>query len=386
MGDRSAFYYAPGRGSPFSSNLGPDPRNVSDHVEYIGPDHDLFTPRYNHRPSTSQYDYPEVDDNDPNAPDRIHCKYMNRSFPVDFAAYSVNEERTTVEDLRNSVAKALNTDPRQVRLIYKDIDLKHNSFPLKKYKMKQNSEVSVIITSRYHDYYRNDSGSDSGSDRDASYLNPATRRQRPRAASTIRLRSGERLPVMEPSGNSTGTYLSPNGHVPASPAVGQHRNSLRPADYAAEDRSRDDRNRGRNGETSHHREPSRHRDHSRGPPREPMRRAASPAPPPAAAQAPPPRTSPPADPNSPLGRVQALANVFYSQWIPPVLKFTNSPPSDPAVREKEYLKLSESIMVKIVEAADAIEIDGNMDAKTERKALITHANNVLKELDIVAKK
>jgi hypothetical protein len=76
-----------------------------------------------------------------------------------------------------------------------------------------------------------------------------------------------------------------------------------------------------------------------------------------------------------------LASTFYTQWLPPATKFLASPPSDSAAREKEFLKLSESIMAKVVLAADTIETEGNLDARNERKSLINEANKVLKELD-----
>jgi hypothetical protein len=379
MGDRSGWSYYPGRGSPFSSSLADNgPRNLSGHFEYIGDDHDLYNPRSPARASYSAGDgYPDLDDNDPNAPDRVHCRYMASSFPLDFAAYSINEEKTLVEDLRRKVADRLGVDPRKVRLIYKGHDLKHNLAPLKRYKMKQNSEVSVVITERAVDYYTPDQNSDSGSDRDSgNYLTANPRRQqRPRAHSTIRLRSDEKIPVMEPNGG--GAYLSPNGHIPSVSAGRPHRDSLHPdPDYG---RDRDDRHRERGrerepsrGPAPRRREPS--REPSRGPPREAPRRAVSPAPPPKPA-------APPADPNSPLGRVQALASTFYTQWLPPATKFLASPPSDSAAREKEFLKLSESIMAKVVLAADTIETEGNLDARNERKSLINEANKVLKELD-----
>jgi hypothetical protein len=372
MGDRTGWsYYPPGRGSPFSSSLADHgPRNLSGHFEYIGDDHDLYT-RTPVRPSFSTADgYSEIDDNDPNAPDRIHCRYMASSFPLDFAAYSINEEKARVEDLRRKVAERLGVDPRKVRLIYKGRDLKHNHAPLKRYKMKQNSEVSVVITERTVDYYAGDSNSESGSDRDSNnYLaaNPR-RQQRPRAHSTIRFRSDEKIPIVEPNGG--GAYLSPNGHVSSTPVDRRHRDSLHPdPDYAP--RGRDDRYSGREREPSRGAAPRR-----REPSREPARRAASPAPPPK-------QHLPPADPNSPLGKVQALASSFYTQWLPPATKFLASPPSDSAAREKEFLKLSESIMTKIVLTADTIETEGNLDARNERKALINEANKVLKELDTV---
>lgn len=63
-----------------------------------------------------------------------------------------------------------------------------------------------------------------------------------------------------------------------------------------------------------------------------------------------------------------------------------SPPSDPTVRQKEFLKLSESVMAQIVLKADDIDIEGNNDARNVRRNMINETNKVLKELDVVMKR
>lgn len=362
MGDRRSFGgpYMPGRSSPFSSTFN-DARNISNHFEYVTDDYEPLG-RAAGRPSVSVPDYPELDDNDPNAPDRVHWRYMGQPYIVDFPAYSINEGRACVGDLRERIARQLRVEPSKVQLIYKGHKLRQNQSSLKSHKMKQNSEVSVVVTERGVDYDGAvDSNSESGSDRDASQYLSANNRRRPRAPSSVRLRSDENIPIAEPGSRSS--FLNPNGHIPASPMDRQHRDSLRP-DYVP---SRDDRYRGRE------REPS----------RDPARRQREPSPAPRRAHSPaPPRpTPPPADPNTPLGKVQALASTFRTQWLPSAVRFIASPPADAAVREKEFLRLSESIMAKIVLAADNIETEGNVDARNERKAMITEAQQVLKQLD-----
>ena len=52
-------------------------------------------------------------------------------------------------------------------------------------------------------------------------------------------------------------------------------------------------------------------------------------------------------------------------------------------RKKEHLKLSESVMQYIVDKADAVDIEGNSDARNMRKALINEVNAVVKRLDAV---
>ena len=342
MSDRNSFgYWSGGRGSPFLSNLADSaPRNLSGHFEYIGPEDELYS---NHRPSVAVYDR----GNDLDDPDRIHIQYMGRMIPIDFSAYSINEETTSTGALRKKVAYVLGVDPSKVRLVYKRRELKRNQYSLKRYGMKQNSEVSAIVTERSMDYNRRDSPSNSGSDSESSG-HAVPQQRRPRAQSSVRLRSDERLPTLP---RSSGTHLHPNGHVPSTPIRDSHRDSLRPAP----------------GErvSAREREPSRSR-------------ASSPAP--------PIDRIPQADPNTPLGRMQALASTFHTQFLPPATKFLISPPSDPDARKKEFLKLSESIMAQVVLKADGIETEGNVDARNTRKSLVNEANTVLKQLDVAMKK
>jgi hypothetical protein len=366
-----------GRGSPFLGTGWADPsRNLSGHFEYIDADDDLYT---RHRPSQASHDYSVIDDNDPNAPDRIHVRYMASAFPVDFAAYSISDSEVTVKDLRRKVASRIGVDPSRVRLIYKRKELKRNSYPLKDYKMKQNSEVTAIVTDRANNYEDRASPSDSGSDTASAPQANSLRRdhrgdvppQRPRSQSSVRFRSDENIPRAQPNGAS---FLSPNGHLSAMPSERQGRDSLRPSDgglgrsssQRRSSRGPDPRTSGRTQERGDSR---RERDASRG-------RGPSPAP----SSIP---NYPPADPSTPLGKLQALVATYRKDWEPKCNSFISRPPIDSETRTKEYLKLSESVMQHVVDKADAIELEGNQDARTLRKALITEVNATLKKLDAV---
>lgn len=396
MGDRRSFAYYDGRGSPFLSNLADSaPRNLSGHFEYIGADDDIYR---QHR-RTAEPD--EIDDQDPNAPDRIHVRCMATAFIVDFPAYSINEEKTIVEDLRRKVANYLRVDPRLVRLMYKSRELKLNRVPLKKYRMKQNSEVTALVLDRPIDYYGNDpqsdSGSDSGSARDRNG-NARRQPQRPRAHSSVRYRSDEQVPLARGSANG---YLAPNGHIPPTSErrhresslrqsdrpeyrPTEHRESLRPSDRPERHESLRPSDRPERHESlrpdmdsrGRERAPSRSRATSRGASRS---RGVSPGPPPTS-------SLPRADPGTPLGKMQALASTFHTQWLPQTTRFIISPPSDLAVRQKEHLKLSEMIMAQIVLKADDIDVEGNSDARAVRKTMIAEANSVMKQLDAVMKR
>ncbi|KEF58662.1 uncharacterized protein A1O9_06588 [Exophiala aquamarina CBS 119918] len=343
-----------GGGSPYTSNIVDSyPRNLSGHFEYIDADQGILQDP--HRPSVARL---HSNLEDPEAPDVILIRYMASIIPVEFPPYSISEETAYVGQLRQSVANYLQTDPRRVRLVYKKRDLKHDKWPLRKYNMKQNSEVAAIKTESMLDYSDRDSHSSSGEDTESSVSNV---RRRPRALSSVRHRSDEQLPRQSdyrPAADSA--FLSPNDHAP-SPITSerQSRSTFQPE----------------LDERYYRREPSRTRGTSPRP---------APTSPPAPA---PPQTPifPPADPHSPLGKLQALSNTFHMQWLPLCKKFINSPPSDAATRAKEHRRLSESVMQHITLKADAIDLEGNGDARALRKGLINEVNEIMKRLDALAR-
>ncbi|EXJ89033.1 hypothetical protein A1O3_02097 [Capronia epimyces CBS 606.96] len=335
-----------GGGSPYTSNLvDPYARNLSNHFEYIDADHGIL--QDTHRPSVAK-GHSDIDD--PDAPDVIRVRYMATLLPVEFPPYSISEGKAFVSQLRNAVAQWLQTDPRRVRLVYKKRDLKHDSWPLRKYDLKQNSEVAAIKTESVLDYSDRESHSSSGEDNVApSNQNP---RRRPRALSSIRHRSNDQIP--SPRTPTTSQFLSPNGHIPSGTASErQSRGSLRPES--------DDR--------SYRREPSR-------------TRGTSPHPTPSSTPAPSIRT---ADPNTPLGKLQTLSDVFHEDWLPLCRRFVSNPPSDLAAREKEHRKLSESVMQHVILKADAIDVDDS-ETRAFRKKLVNEVYETMKSIDAVTKR
>lgn len=340
-----------GGGSPYTSNIVDSyPRNLSGHFEYIDADQGIL--QDSHRSSVARL---HSNLEDPEAPDVILIRYMASIIPVEFPPYSISEESAYVGQLRQSVANYLQTDPRRVRLVYKKRDLKHDKWPLRKYNMKQNSEVAAIKTESILDYSDRDSHSSSGEDTESSLSNV---RRRPRALSSVRHRSDEQLPPSDYRPAAGSSLLSPNGHVPsASTSERQPRSTFQPE----------------LDERYYRREPSR-------------TRGTSPHPAPTSTPAPPQTpVFPPADPFSPLGKLQTLSNTFHTQWLPLCKKFINNPPPDAPTRAKEHRKLSESVMTHITLKADAIDLEGNGDARAFRKGLINEVNETMKKLDALAR-
>ncbi|KIW73668.1 hypothetical protein PV04_01766 [Phialophora macrospora] len=345
-------------GSPYTSNIvDPYARNLSNHFEYIDADQGMLQDSHRHS-VYRQHDNPPSEELD--APDVVLVRYMASIIPVEFPAYSISEETAYVGQLREAVARYLGTDPRRVRLVYKKRDLKHDSWPLRRYNMKQNSEVAAIKTEGYLDYSDRDSHSSSGED--IPETNP---RRRPRAPSSVRHRSDEHLPRPQQTPTASSGFLHPNGHLPSGTASErQSRSSLKPES--------DDR-------TPIRREPSRTRGTSPHPaPSQPAPSRPTPS------STPVPTSVPRADPNTPLGKLQVLSDTFREQWLPLCRRFINNPPSSSQEREKEHRRLSESIMTHVILKADAIDVDST-DARGFRKALLNEVNDTMKKIDALAK-
>ncbi|EXJ63976.1 hypothetical protein A1O7_00311 [Cladophialophora yegresii CBS 114405] len=345
-------------GSPYTSNIvDPYARNLSSHFEYIDADQGML--QDSHRHSTyRQNDTQPAEESD--APDVILVRYMASIIPVEFPAYSISEETAYVGQLREAVARFLGTDPRKVRLVYKKRDLRHDSWPLRRYNMKQNSEVAAIKTEGYLDYSDRDSHSSSGEE--IPETNP---RRRPRAPSSVRHRSDEQLPRTHQAPSTSSSFLHPNGHLSAGTASErQSRGNLKPeSDDRAPIRREPSRTRG----TSPHPAPSQ---------TAPSR--------PTTSSVPIPTSVPRVDPNTPMGKLQVLSDTFHEQWLPLCRRFINNPPSSSQEREKEHRRLSESVMTHVILKADAIEVDST-DARGFRKALLNEVNDTMKKIDALAR-
>ncbi|KAJ9608369.1 hypothetical protein H2200_007357 [Cladophialophora chaetospira] len=345
-------------GSPYTSNVvDPYARNLSNHFEYIDADQGML--QDNHRHSVYKPHDTHHPLEDPDEPDVVLVRHMAQMLQIEFPPYSISEETAYVGQLRDKVARHLQTDPRRIRLLYKKRDLKHDSLPLRKYNVKQNSEVTAIKTEGYLDYSDKDSHSSSGED--VPETNP---RRRPRAPSSVRHRSDENLPRVQQPSSTSSTFLHPNGHIPSGAAAErQSRPSLKP--------EFDDR--------PIRREPSRSRGTS------PHPQTSQTAPPrPAPSSTPIPTSLPKADPKTPLGQLQTLSDTFHEQWLPLCRKFMTNPPSSLADREKEHRRISESVMTHIILKADAVEVD-SQDARGFRKGLLHDVHEAMKRIDAVAK-
>lgn len=88
-----------------------------------------------------------------------------------------------------------------------------------------------------------------------------------------------------------------------------------------------------------------------------------------------------ATPQTPLGKLDAIASKFHTEYVPLCVKYMQNPPEEQAKREFEYKKLSETIMTQILLKLDGVEVEGDQDARMRRKELVKEVQGMLNSLD-----
>jgi hypothetical protein len=101
--------------------------------------------------------------------------------------------------------------------------------------------------------------------------------------------------------------------------------------------------------------------------------------------APPPNASGAATPQTPLGKLDALASKFHNDFLPLCETFIKEPPAEKAKRDFEYKKLSESILAQVLLKLDGVETEGDPDARARRKEVVREVQGMLDRLDNIVK-
>ncbi len=89
---------------------------------------------------------------------------------------------------------------------------------------------------------------------------------------------------------------------------------------------------------------------------------------------------------TPIEEVDFLTHKFRTELVPQGLEFISNTPTDAKKRDLEYRRSSETILTQILLKLDAVETEGDMEARARRKELVSEAQSFLNDLDIAAKR
>lgn len=294
---------------------------------------------------------PEIVDWDDKDPDRktdvLAFKVKRDTYVTHFPAHSIRDGDLRISTVRQAAAKKLGIDdPRRVRMFYKGRNLKHDDRSAREEGLRgdgSGSEILVTVGESPVGGYApgaeapaqrgysegEDDDDDDEDDVDSGANTSGKKKPRKRGGRKSKKKGG--ASSANASGTSTPGYVGPGAGSEYLPIPSHFNAAPRPTS----------------------------------------------APPPSAPRA--------ATPQTPLGKLDAIASKFHTELVPLAVQYMNNPPEEKAKREFEYKKLSETILTQIIFKLDSVETEGDPEARTQRKALVKEVQGMLGKLDEVGK-
>ena len=84
---------------------------------------------------------------------------------------------------------------------------------------------------------------------------------------------------------------------------------------------------------------------------------------------------------TPLEEIDFLTHKFRTELVPQGLEFISNTPTDEKKRDVEYRRVSETILTQILLKFDAIDTQGDSEARLRRKELVKEVQGFLSDLD-----
>jgi hypothetical protein len=288
---------------------------------------------------------PEIVEWDDKNPERetdvLIFKHGRTHYPTHFSAHSIRDGDLKIGTVRQAAAKKLGVDDyRKIRMFYKGKNLKHDERTAREEGLRgdgSGSEILVTVgegpiggqasaSEDAHQQAWSEGEDDDDDDNDSGVNTSGKKKSRKRGGRKSKKKGAS-------SANNSGT--STPGYTTAGAG----------AEYL------------------------------------PMPSHAAPRP----TSAPPQNTPKPAQPQTPIEKLEAVASKFHTELVPLCIQFMSNPPEDKAKKTFEYKKLSETILTQIIFKLDGVDTGGDPDARLKRKALVKEVQAMMSKLDEVGK-